>query len=229
MLLALSAKKRCGKDTVADFMEEDGAVKYALANPIKRFLFQALLQHRLHRDILWESVNGDNDYNREQDLRLKNREAVHILNYMLHLASTEVMISEDTFQKAKRIINEFINYDSFWSVRKLMQYFGTDVMVTVDKMYWMRYMTSAYLDCIEQNKIMVVTDVRQEHELLALREFGAKIIFVTRLNTDIEEDNHITERGLQPLIGTDRFIHNDGTLDELRFNARTTIKYLKDL
>lgn len=231
MLIALSAKKRCGKDTVANFMEEFGVRKYALAYPIKFVLHQALVSDfGIDGYLSWEDINGESDYDREKPLNITDDKARSLMNSMLDRCNKLVPLDRQLFftplyDAAKQRINTVVeDFDGQWSVRTLMQYFGTDVMVHTDTMYWMRWMAHEYLNCIHNNVSMVVTDVRQDHELNAIRAFGAKVVFITRLNTDTE-DSHITEKGLTPGEG-DYFITNDSTLEELR---QQTLSFLKDL
>jgi hypothetical protein len=227
-LLVISAKKRCGKDTVAkmvrDIIGEGNTVSYALAEPIKRALWYGLkfahVRNPLNREVITiDNINGLNKFDREMDLNLSSYQLASVLKTAW--GEVEAMRGElgvHTMDALGLIDNQVASEDKVWSIRRLMQVFGTDICVAVNQMIWMKFMADHYLDAIAENKLMIITDCRQEHEMKALRMMGGTFWFVNRDLPELNTDTHITERGLQPKI-TDVVIDNNGTLEELSQNV----------
>jgi len=73
-------------------------------------------------------------------------------------------------------------------------------------------------------KGMVVPDNRFDNEACIIRENGGAIVHVCReLPTGIElVQGHASEQGVTP-VDTDKFIYNDGTLEDLRIRTINTI------
>lgn len=243
MIYAVSGLKRTGKDTVSSFIKDlTGAKPYALAEPIKRSLFYAL-SPRSKLNLTWEDVNGQTDYDRETDLELSTLELRNILNTAVMFCNRTNKFNHDELSQIfikikdlsaldnmkfkdiicwsfanffgnKRLANDIENKYR-WSVRRLMQVLGTDLVVSVRRDYW--------LECIpETDGDIIITDIRQTHEMQYCRENNAHVIFVVKTGI-VSTDSHITEKGLEP-SASDTIVYNDGTLENLKSKIESIIK-----
>jgi hypothetical protein len=189
MLITLVGKKRHGKDTVADYFSNTyGYTKYALANPIKCHLMEEF-------GFTADQVNGIN-FDREKYLGIPGSAVSNrfkkILNKLEYYASVP------------NIDWTFIEEDNNWSVRKLLQILGTEIgVVQVDKLIWMHPMVERY----NNGENLIISDCRQEHEINLCRKFGSKVIHIINPFI-INDDTHITERGL-PILDGDFVIENN--------------------
>lgn len=228
MLYTIVGKKRSGKDTVSSFIaDETNAIMYALAEPIKKALYQGLYFNVRKKyggsAFTFEDVNGETDYDRESVIDIPDRIAYMVmkdsLSYLknIHISFTKY---ENTYALA--LVSYFDkkeNLDKPWSIRRFMQTLGTDVCVNVDTMIWMRIAIDKYLSASIIGRDFIVTDCRQDHEINTLRKLNSKIVHVCRPDLVFSKiDGHITEKGL-PVLGKDIVIINDGTLSDLKYKV----------
>lgn len=191
MLIALSARKRHGKDTTADYIcKQYGCVKYALASPFKDGLASYLSKY-----ITRENIEGSDGFDREEHLNIPGDAVVQAYKNILRdhgYFASEYNIEWDTYLNTH-----------WWSIRKLMTTIGTDIGVNqVDKLIWMHPL----IQVLSENENVVVSDCRQEHEMVLMRKFGAIVMHI--INPHITDtDTHITERGLA-IIDGDKVIQN---------------------
>ncbi|AAQ17851.1 gp1 dNMP kinase [Aeromonas phage Aeh1] len=218
MLIGIHGKKRSGKDTAARFIrnyevEQGGNAEiYSLAFPIKLALDFGIGRQL---GLTFDDFDGKTTVNRDEDLFLVDIEMIRECLRWLHLSYNKISIAEYT--EVTKII-ESLDYNEPWTIRRMMQTLGTDIMVSVNKNYWLLPLMKKSL-----NKDIIIPDIRQTHEIEFVREFG-KMMFVYR-DTNLC-DNHITERGLTPLEH-EPIIHNDATLAALSDQVLTTYKELK--
>lgn len=234
-LVAISAKKRCGKDTAAQFIIEqlgnDIAKSYALADPIKRALYFGLLKtttinHVTGKLYTYPELNGENGFDREMNMLISDSIVIQILkeawNYTCDRNSSVKKLKMNGVLR----IHEFVhkNPNQPWSIRRLMQTFGTDIGVHVDKVIWMRFMSEVYIEAIRDNITLIITDCRQDHEMDMMRSMGAKVIHIDRPGySDTSSDCHITEKGLNRNIN-DIVIVNDSSLGKFKNDILNAIK-----
>lgn len=188
-IIAISAKKRCGKDTAADYISAKyGYTKYALATPFKKMLCK-------HFHFSEDMINGIG-YDREQTLDI---------TFSLIKEKFEDILKDLGYSDT---VIETINWDVLkdvkkWSVRRLMQAIGTDIGCDqVDKYIWMHPVVK--LD--NENVPLLISDCRQDHEMEVLRTLDALVIHIIN-PLDTNRDDHITERGL-PAADHDPIIIN---------------------
>ena len=188
MLIALSAKKRHGKDTTADYIcDKYGFHKYVLASPFKQLMCN-------HFGFTQSEVNGIN-FDRESIL---NFSGVFVAEKF-----KKILISMGYSAYVYTIDWSPIENKNDWSIRTLMQTIGTDIGCNqVDKLIWMHPMVDAFL----KYENLIVSDARQIAEINLLRKLGAKVIHIN--NPWIHNnDTHITEAGL-PILDDDVVIEN---------------------
>jgi hypothetical protein len=241
-LIFLIGKKRSGKDTTADYiMQKHNAIKHQLAGPIKDALcfgYQAII---MAHDSCYEfpiltrkEWEGEN-YDRETNLNLSKGQVVEIMEAAMWYLNSRLQITETRFSESsldrvslnivKRVINSI---EDEWSVRRLMQTLGTDIMVNYfDRMYWVKWFSLVFLEQFSTKSkydFFIVPDTRQDHELDAARAMGATVIHVVRPDLVYSKvDTHITEAGL-PVREGDTVITNDGSLEELYAKIEKAIK-----
>lgn len=221
MIIALSAKKRCGKDTVGDILESYGFEKYALAKPIKNFLYLAIRDDNklplFVQNFDMDDFNGFG-FDREEFLPISNSDVFRIMRSAWMLVCDDLQI-DYTYAHTGIISEAVLGNKKAWSIRRLMQTFGTDIGCAINKRIWM-----TYLEIFLSNRTnVVVTDCRQDHEMSEMRELGAYVVHITRDNLQVEIDTHSTEAGL-PILSGDHVIRNDGTLDDLHTSVKHFVK-----
>lgn len=242
-LIAISAKKRCGKDTAAIMIidgmgtnyGEPNAVSYALAKPIKEALMRGLNSchqpvivngERIFRRWTMDDMNGLSDVDREEDLLMDCNDAHVILKSAWSYTELRKPELKKFHTQAWNLIEDITSSDfkdSLWSVRTLMQTFGTDVGVNADKIIWMRFLADVYIEAIRDNITLIVTDCRQDHEMDIMRRMGALVMHIDRPgHSDVDVDTHITEKGLnrEP---DDIVISNDDTLESFKHKVLTAV------
>lgn len=221
-LLCIVGKKRSGKDTATELISEEFDCKtIALADKIKKLLsgsYKSIgLKESTFVDLTLDDFYDLGGYDREQALHMSNEEAVELFGHSLEMLRREY----PNLQTVRtEIIRDIVAKNKKpWSIRNLMQTFGTDIVVNhCNKMIWITIAMNAFIEASEndQYKYFIITDVRQGHELTVLENLGATCLFLKR---DIIEsyDDHSTERGLTPKP-TDIVIHNNGSLNDLKDN-----------
>lgn len=233
-LIFIIGKKRSGKDTTADYISENySTAKYQLAGPIKDALAHAFKFVPTYAGKITRSQCEGVNYDREQNLNLDREEVVRLMVRALYYLEGSLPIPGVYYEKGEvleiteRKIRDVINsIEDEWSVRRLMQALGTDLVVNVfDRMYWVKLFSITYLDKFSGNfDYFIVPDTRQDHELDAARAMGATVIHVVRPELVYSKiDTHITEAGL-PILKGDTVITNDGSLEELYEKIEKAIK-----
>ncbi|AZU98588.1 dNMP kinase [Acinetobacter phage AbTZA1] len=223
-IVSIVGKKRSGKDTMADFMVTKlNARKYALATPIKLVLARAYEELHLVDQtgvgLTFADFNGETDYDRETPLMLSNANVVDLMTKSIEILQDEYglkTVEPNEFLDKLNAINAIRKNSLSWSVRRLMQTLGTDIVVnTHDKHFWLKLMMIEYINAFASgSKLFIVSDIRQKHEIDFMRHIKAMTVFVERdiINTTTT-DQHITEAGLGRRLG-DAVIENNGTIEE---------------
>lgn len=242
-LICIVGQKRSGKDEFANIFKQtvgcENITEYALANPIKDVLDSQYEKTEMHRHsgvILtrsnWDGfceqdVNISNElwhFDREAPLMISNANAsTLILKAIIDLqCNTNSLKGKYSEDEIKRLIME---NDQFWSLRKLMQVFGTDIVVNmIDKQYWNRLFLDKFVDC--ETNYFLLKDIRQGHEIDLMRKLGATIIHVVRDNQS-KSDDHITEKKVEIKPG-ELVVYNDGSLSEYHEKIEILIKEIQN-
>lgn len=213
MIYVICGKKRVGKDTSADILRSYDIEPIALADKIKNVLTSSSVEvdrDMYIRDNFWLHrmfVSGD----REKPLPISN-DGVAQLFELAYSQVKHMTYVGDSNHQFDRLVEQHVNRNvEPWTIRRLMQVFGTDIMCAIDNRIWVMYAFRRILS--EDGNDFVITDCRQEHEQKMLRKFGAKFIFINK-DTGLV-DNHSTEQGLIPQPD-DVIVDNNGTIEQLK-------------
>ena len=236
-LIAIVGKKRCGKDTakqiISDIFGEDKVCSYMLSYPIKEALDYSYnilgIKHQSYVNLTFDDIDGTTSYDRESPLLISNKHAVDIacraLDYLKDFDGLINKNKDDNRSFVAKIEDVVAKNKDTWSVRRLMQCIGTDIIVnTIDAQFFNRRLMDTYLDKFDNGAYskFIVTDIRQEHEIKLARSIGATIIHINR-DINNSTDSHSTEGGLKAL-DNEIIIDNNGTLEEFKENLS---KYFK--
>ena len=212
MIYVICGKKRVGKDTAATILESHGIIPVALADRLKGVLTSS------SNDVDNDMYIRDNFYkdrmftvgDREKALPISNDGVVRLFEIAYQKVKGMTYLNNDGhFDK---LVEKHVNRNvEPWTIRRLMQTFGTDIMCDIDNRIWVMYAMRRILG--EDGNDFVITDCRQPHEQTMLRKFGAKFIFINK-DTGLV-DNHSTEQGLIPQPD-DVIVDNNGTIEQLK-------------
>lgn len=110
------------------------------------------------------------------------------------------------------------------SVRRLLQWHGTEHRRAQDPEYWTKRMRSWLWSWFSANNgHVVIPDIRFPNEAALVREFGGVLWIVRRAGADATRDpaahSHISERFCDEYTNWDAGISNDGTLEDLELTV----------
>lgn len=228
MIYVICGKKRSGKDTVGKILcEEMNACSIAFADHVKVYLELAAMDSKNPVMCDWRPEKSFWQGDRELPLLVNNSDVAQLFKDAIKIMSDTGAIKLSVFEKNKT--EEFISNlerdnREIWSIRRLMQVFGTDIVCNlIDDLTWVSIAIKRvmYHANVSGSEHIVITDCRQEHEYKYMSMLGAKFIFVER--DDAPKDNHSTEQGLCP-GKNDIVLKNNGTLPEFIQLINYTIK-----
>ncbi|URP86486.1 dNMP kinase [Enterobacter phage EC-F2] len=221
MIYGICGKKRTGKDTVAQMVVHNfrNVEVIALADEIKAILKRSMEHHDNTQLRALAAKNPFYEGDREAPLVMSNNDA-----YALFSSGIKKLSSRGFFMSNADVIAHKICEENSqpWTIRRLMQVFGTDIVCKIDPSIWTSIALQKMLKSYEDH--FIITDVRQPHEYKYLSKFGTRFVFLER-ETGIE-DNHSTEQGLTPGL-SDYTILNNGTLDDLKRNVLNVFNLLR--
>lgn len=227
MIFVICGKKRTGKDTAAKILTETGEfssfafadhIKYILEDAAKRCGVKAFSGFKYEKSF-WQ---GD----REKPLLTSNNEVCLLFRCAVDIMIERGIIDENLISNTD-ILQVVVLNTELWSIRRLMQVFGTDIVRRRDDSVWVRLALSESFKHTPSetgpklSKHILFTDCRQPHEYKYMQRLGAKFIFLEKETG--EADNHSTEQGLIP-CPDDYIIDNNGTLEQLKSNILNLIK-----
>lgn len=107
------------------------------------------------------------------------------------------------------------------SPRQMMQVIGTDFFRDqIHPEFWV-HRAIHEMQAHPDGQGIVVTDIRFQNELDAVRSLGGKILRIHRpVHSDQENgrhavyDPHVSEESVDRLVGVDAVVNNDGTIDQ---------------
>jgi hypothetical protein len=212
-IICLSAWKGSGKDTCADRLVEYGAVRVALADPLKDSVAK---EYQIDRKSL------DDPKTKESPLlnlpvEAKDGFSEMIANYMVREFRTwdgfpadvaHVRVNNGNFQT---FINGWENV--YWTPRALAILKGSTNR-SVKSNFWVEKAFDK-IDDLSGALAVVVTDLRYKSELNQFREqWGKDVVFVRINRFDSSPSTDPSERDLDDVV-FDYEINNKGTLKEL--------------
>lgn len=220
-LIALMGKSKSGKDTVGQMLIDanpKGAM-IAFADKLKEI---AMDLYGFSRD----DVYTDAGKNRVTDLPCYTCPACHSIDAWL-AAPTQVVCRKCT------AVGEPGAFKSFWTVRMVLQFLGTEGCRRIDDTVWVKHALARarlYLDgaslgiTMPVNEFVVITDCRFRSEAEAIWKAGGEVWRIRRPETDrraqgISGHASETEMDTIPDSKFQRVVSNDGTLQNLRDKA----------
>lgn len=156
----------------------------SLADAIKEVLVGELGEYNFKLEDFYKNLNSENDH-REYVINVNNFELFVYFNDRVKQLFGDIEYSSE--------IMKVINSYDYWSIRRLMQAFGTDIVCNIRKFYWCNV---AYKKAIESgSKNIFIPDLRQDHEYNFFKDKNS--YFINVINNNIEKtDTHITENSL---------------------------------
>ncbi|URC15154.1 deoxynucleoside monophosphate kinase [Paraglaciecola Antarctic GD virus 1] len=220
-ILCICGKKRSGKDQVADMIKSiKPSMSYALAYPVKVGLTAGFAGIKHKGTILdYDAFDGTHpDIDREEILDIEFKQIVQSLSIGFRVLGRDLQdeLGGKVVSETMRQLSVQYNEAGGFSIRNLMQIFGTDIGCNLlGNDIWLVYCLEVWLKALQSGKYenFIVTDVRQSHEIQMFRSMGANITHLDRSCIN-SIDQHITEIGIVP-FDNEVIIKNHGSLDEL--------------
>lgn len=242
-IIGLSGKAGSGKSTAASIL---GGPAVALADPLKRFLYQAgasdealwgesrLREHPV--DVCWQDQNW-NDLTEEFALMVLGKENP--------VSMTTPRLIESPRYKNKQYIKEQLNgkfknnptlttRGALTFLGDLGRRFNPDVWINIGILTAKTLLTTPcryipvqgviYTTGSPNTNFVIIPDLRFRNELLAIKELGGQIIRVTKPKQgDEKESYHLSETELDtvPSFWYDHVLVNNGNLDRFKTDIET--------
>lgn len=213
MLIGISGKKRTGKDTIAEHISSafgEKCISVAFADPIKDALSAAYqtfnIQDLTGLSIVLDDFYEGGRYDRDNFELPMSKAAIQ---YWLRGA---IKVLHSLWGPTGVNLEDIQLKPGPWTIRKLMQELGTNIVGSVTPNYWIDITRKTIESSTANGYTVLVSDVRYDHEADALRNIGAIMIFTQR-DTSLTDD-HISEAGITPK-STDHVIINNGTIEDL--------------
>lgn len=208
MLIGISAKKQCGKDTVCTIIEAID-VFYN-----KRLESSSSLHEFVNRYLSDSKSNSLNIL--ESAVTKWHREsfAKRLRCCLFFITGDERIFALD--DETKNSLSTIKDAEgNYYTIRQLLQKFGTEVGRSISPNLWVDALMNDYIEAKSEGyeEDWIVTDVRFKNEAEAIRENGGILIRLNR-NTGFN-DQHSSETALDDYKNFDLIIDNNGTLDEL--------------
>lgn len=200
MIIGIVGKARSGKDTFAEMLANVIHKRFS-----KRFILMAYAQELKLR------VQKDFDLTYEQ------------------LWGDEKEIPDQRYQKRiTTVTGSRSDYATvYWTPREILQSYG-EFFRSIDTEFWVKNLFKV----IDENeyKGVIVTDVRYPNEADPIKERKSGYIFkISSERADkpaIHGENHISETAMDNYTRVDRYIINNGSLDDLYKEAEKTLQFL---
>lgn len=122
--------------------------------------------------------------------------------------------------------------DARWGItpRQAMQFVGTDLIQQhmggllpgIGREFFVKAMRLRiqHLWSLNNDLLIVVSDVRFQHEVDLIHELGGWVFRVTRPSAPASTDTHASEVLVDSLAGIDEEVNNDGDLEDLEANLK---------
>ena len=223
LIIALAAKKRRGKDTVAtDLEQRHGFHKFALADPIRDMILHGIQSCKPNNrpNVDWADLIGEGEWDRETDTPFSYQQFIEVSAHAIQEVARLGHDYRDQYTDdyslcrslAEGTMREHAISHRDCTIRRLLQFVGTDLVCNkIDRMTWLDLTWKKIIDSGAER--VVITDCRQDHELRWMRQQGVVVVGIERPEADADEalnDTHETEKGLRLIRGVDPIIVNAG-------------------
>lgn len=200
-LIGLTAKARCGKNTVAAILRLSSSWRTSKYFKIrypneKDFICSALKLHS-------EAAYGASQYTEVAFADILKTCVCFIFGI-----DDFSKMNDEIFKNSPNSLNLTNSNGEVYTYRELLQKIGTEVGRVVDPNLWVKSMFS-YL---KEDQNYIITDIRFKNELEYCKEKGAVII---KINRNVPEMPHSSEHDLDDETNFDIVIDNNGTIEEL--------------
>ena len=111
------------------------------------------------------------------------------------------------------------------TVRRILQWWGTEYRRSQDPDYWTKAWERKVRDYDLTRIHILIDDVRFMNELVTIKGLGGLIIKIERPGF-AAAGNHASETSLDHYIEWDRVIVNDGSLEEFKIRVETLLEML---
>ena len=111
-------------------------------------------------------------------------------------------------------------------MRKMLQYYGTEVCRAEDPNYWIDRLRASYAK-VPDNTVVFVTDCRYLNEAQSILEMGGVLVRVFRPSADDIQDGHASETEMSKIKNYQYMIQNDANLGRLRWYCKILANDLK--
>ena len=209
MLIGLSAKKQCGKNTVCTIIKAIDLYyncdSIHTKGTLKEFVLECLNDNRLGKIAAFRNIES---LWQERSFAYNLRRSLYAIT-----GDNRVFAQDEKTKEEETAIKK--PEGGYYTIRQLLQKFGTEVGRNISSDIWVDSLLGEYNKAksgdLEED--WIVTDVRFENEVEAIRENGGILIRLNR-NTGFN-DQHSSETALDNYKNFDLVIDNNGTIDEL--------------
>jgi hypothetical protein len=211
-IILISGKARSGKGTLADYLEKEfilcnhSATHKLISQNIKDYCsadFTALSDYlRRYSDEISSRINVLFDYITDHKLDSYLRE--------IDLLLSKFKINRSNWYENKTELS-----------RLLLQIYGTDIMQNrVDENFWNKKMEDEIKKL--DYEFIIISDCRFRTNIEWMSNIDDVLSYTIRVDRNVEQNNHISERDLNNYHDWNFEIDNNGSLDDL-FNSSKQI------
>lgn len=196
-IVAISGRKRSGKDTAGEVFINNGYVKYSFAAPLKELCETVFPEADVNNELT-------RDHIRQQPLII---EETHISNLIFHISNLYPSL---TFTQSELIRAFLRDKGTFVSGREILEFVGTTLCRDIiSKNFWLDIMEQRLT---ERTSNVVITDCRFKNERNLVRKLGGTNIYISRPEVERQELS-ISELDLGDEIEYDMVVFNDTDRD----------------
>lgn len=192
-IIAITGKKRSGKDTSAQFLADTyGFITVSLADPLKKWL------HKVDPLLPFPS------------------NAKLVVFYLLLLVKN---FRIPRYSDLLKYFSEDVLKDGFPVLRKMLQYTGSDLVRECDPDFWVNNLVKK-INSIENSdgpNNYVISDVRFDNEIHTLKSTFNDVIVVEIIRDTGFYDQHYSEAGISRDL-VDYTIYNDYDINNLFYS-----------
>ncbi|HLD91079.1 MAG TPA: hypothetical protein VI911_08720 [Patescibacteria group bacterium] len=214
-IIGIGGKAKHGKDSIANVLIDNfGYKRISLADPLKKILYIGLKEYFTLNDFYDQNIKDltFDKYTSYPELVLTKVQIERIvcaININYNLTGVEM-----------DIIREWFRNEKFYSLRDLMQRFGTDLCRNlINKQIWIltsqKQINHTSINSPEIN--FVISDIRFPEERQMVKNLNGLLLLVKR-DLKIEGEVHTSEQSLGDDSEYNTIIHNTSTLEDLEKN-----------